>query len=78
MAKYRALAALYVGSRLLAPGDVFQSDDVPGMQWQPLDDEGKPIPAAPAAKPEAKPAPAKPEPAADKRVPHKAADKKDD
>jgi hypothetical protein len=78
MAKYRALAALYVGSRLLAPGDVFHSEDVPGTQWQPLDDEGKPIPPAPVAKAEAKPAAAKPDPAADKRVPHKAADKKDD
>jgi hypothetical protein len=76
MAKYRALAALYVGSRLLSPGDVFASEDVPGTQWQPLDDDGKPIvkPAVkPAAKTVAKAADnptAKPEEA-------KAADKKD-
>lgn len=41
MAKYRALASLYVGSRLIAPGDVFASEDVPGTKWEPLDDEGK-------------------------------------
>jgi hypothetical protein len=41
MAKYRALAALYVGSRLIAPGETFNSDDVPGTQWEPLDDAGR-------------------------------------
>lgn len=73
MAKYRAMAALYVGSRLIAPGEGFTSDAVPGAQWEPLDDEGraahddrhaKPKPARTAAA--AKPAPGK-----------KSADKKD-
>jgi hypothetical protein len=41
MAKYRAKAALYVGSRLIAPGETFTSDDVPGKEWEPLDDAGK-------------------------------------
>jgi hypothetical protein len=41
MAKYRALAQLYVGSRLVGAGESFTSDDVPGAQWEPLDDDGK-------------------------------------
>jgi hypothetical protein len=65
MAKYRALASLYVGSRLIAPGDVFQSDDVPGTKWEPLDDEGKSAYERKHAKPEvAKAALAKAEPEA--------------
>ena len=46
MAKYRALAALYVGSRLIAPGEIFASDDVPGLQWEAVDADGKPLVAA--------------------------------
>jgi hypothetical protein len=81
MAKYRARAALYVGSRLIGAGDVFQSDDVPGLQWEPLDDDGrsayerkhaKPGAAKVAAKPEAKA-----EPADDGKGKKPAADKKD-
>lgn len=56
MAKYRAKGSLYVGGHLLNPGTEFESDAVPGKNWEPLDDEAKtahrarfPQPAAPAA-----------------------------
>jgi len=82
MAKYRALASLYVGSRLLSPGDVFQSDDVPGTKWEALDDEGRSAQETRDGKEAAKPAAAKPDPnksAADKRaLHHPATEKKGD
>jgi len=43
MAKYRALADLYVRTTArrepvrIRKGEEFQSDDVPGRNWQPLD-----------------------------------------
>ncbi|MDO8596416.1 MAG: hypothetical protein Q7R45_07315 [Sulfuricaulis sp.] len=41
MAKYQAEALLFVERRLIAPGESFESDDVPGRNWKPLDDAAK-------------------------------------
>jgi hypothetical protein len=46
MARYRAKAQLYVGNRLIAPGDIFSSDLEPGSQWEAVDENGKPLAAA--------------------------------
>jgi hypothetical protein len=43
MARYRAKAQLYVGTRLINPGDLFNSDLEPGLQWEPVDENGKSI-----------------------------------
>lgn len=43
MARYRAKAQLYVGNRLINPGDLFNSDHEPGSQWEPVDENGKPV-----------------------------------
>lgn len=48
MAQYRAKAQVYVGGRLYQPGDTFTGEGVPGLQWDPIDDEAK---AAVAARP---------------------------
>jgi hypothetical protein len=40
MAKYRALKPLFIG-RPVAPGEEFASDEVPGRNWEPLDDAAK-------------------------------------
>ena len=40
MARYRALAALYI-ERLISPGEEFTSDATPGRNWEPLDDAAK-------------------------------------
>lgn len=45
MARYRAKAQLYVGTRLVAPGEIFNSDLEPGSQWQAVDESGKPLAA---------------------------------
>lgn len=49
MARYRAKAQLYVGTRLVAPGEVFNSDLEPGLQWEAIDEHGKPIVVGAAA-----------------------------
>lgn len=41
MAKYRAKATLYVDSRLIAPGEQFDSDQTPGKEWEPIDDAAR-------------------------------------
>ena len=46
MARYRAKAQLYVGTRLVAPGETFDSDLEPGSQWHAVDEHGKPLAAA--------------------------------
>ena len=44
MPRYRAKAELYVsspqwlGNRLVKPDEVFESNDVPGRNWFPIDD----------------------------------------
>ena len=44
MPQYRAKAELYasspqwVGNRLVKPGEVFESDDTPGLNWHPIDE----------------------------------------
>lgn len=43
MARYRAKAQLYVGTRLIEVGELFNSDLEPGSQWEPVDENGKPI-----------------------------------
>jgi len=37
MAKYSAKAALFIGRRLIEPGETFESDLPPGKNWLPLD-----------------------------------------
>jgi len=37
MAKYSAKAALFIGRRLIEPGETFDSDLPPGKNWRPLD-----------------------------------------
>lgn len=43
MARYRAKAQLYVGTRLINAGEIFTSDLEPGSQWEPVDENGKPV-----------------------------------
>lgn len=40
MGQYRAKARLFLG-RLVEVGEEFSSNDVPGRNWEPLDDEAK-------------------------------------
>lgn len=40
MGLYRAKSRLFLG-RLVEVGEEFSSDDVPGRNWEPLDDEAK-------------------------------------
>lgn len=47
MARYRAKNLLYVSARLIQPGEVFESEDKPGSQWEPLDVEKKEVAAEP-------------------------------
>jgi hypothetical protein len=46
MARYRALSNLFVGRRLIKPGEEFESDLVPGLNWEPLDDAARAAKAA--------------------------------
>lgn len=41
MARYRARAQLYVGGRVVRPGEDFESTDTPGAAWHPLDDDAR-------------------------------------
>lgn len=42
MAKYRALAPLYLGNGVtVAPGEVFESNATPGRNWKPIDEHAK-------------------------------------
>lgn len=41
MPKYRAKQYLLVDQRLIKPGETFASAQVPGRNWEPLDDDGK-------------------------------------
>lgn len=56
MALYKAKQKLYVNDRLILIGETFESNDTPGIQWEPLD---KPVreeiieaPVAPEARAE--------------------------
>jgi hypothetical protein len=53
MLRYRAREPIYLNNvgRLVDTGEVFTSDDPPGLAWIPLD----PAPAAPAMPPQRKP-----------------------
>lgn len=37
MARYRAAAPLFIGTRLVQPGETFDSDGKPGKNWLPAD-----------------------------------------
>lgn len=37
MPKYRAKTDLYVADVLIKPGQTFESNDVPGKNWEPMD-----------------------------------------
>lgn len=39
--KYRAEGALFIGRRLIEPGETFSSDLPPGKKWAPLNDEAR-------------------------------------
>lgn len=39
--KYRAIAALFVDGRPIAPDEEFASASVPGRNWEPIDKEAK-------------------------------------
>ncbi len=56
MARYRAKGLLFIGTRLIQPGEVFESDEEPGSAWQPLDKPSKDAaePQRPAKAPKAK------------------------
>lgn len=41
MARYRARANLNVGAALVRAGEEFDSTDVPGAAWFPLDDDAR-------------------------------------
>jgi hypothetical protein len=41
MPKYRALAMLFIDSRLILAGEDFDSDLAPGKNWHPMDAEAK-------------------------------------
>jgi hypothetical protein len=41
MPKYRALGPLFIGSQYIEAGEDFESDLIPGRNWQPLDDAAK-------------------------------------
>lgn len=41
MAEYAANAMLFIGDRLIMPGETFESDLVPGKNWEPVDAAAK-------------------------------------
>lgn len=41
MATYCAMAKLFIGAQLIAPGEVFESDLPPGRNWKPVDDAAR-------------------------------------
>lgn len=41
MARYKAEAPIFLGIRYINAGEEFESDDVPGRYWIPLDEEGE-------------------------------------